>query len=92
MTFVEACVAGTPLITTTSGDHLPWIDGKVGYVVDPRTDSLGLALQDILRDEDKRRAFSEEARRIVLNEFNWEVICQTIEKHYLQALKCSYVP
>jgi len=38
--FLEACVTGTPIVTTNRGDILEWIDGKVGYVTQPTSHDL----------------------------------------------------
>ena len=82
LTFLEACACGTPIITTNNGDELEWIHDKVGYVVEYDKDQLGAAMFEILSDEGLRRGFGEEGRRLVMEEFGWDIVVRKVERVY----------
>jgi glycosyltransferase involved in cell wall biosynthesis len=82
VTFLEACACGTPVITTNKGDELDWIDEKVGYVVEYDKDQLRDAITKVLRDEELRRRFGEEGKRLVMEEFGWDKIIIEVEGIY----------
>jgi len=82
MTFLEACATGTPIITTTLGDCLEWIDSKAGFVTLPTSSDLSDAMYTLLTDDELREKFSENCRAIVRSEFSMEVIIEKWEKLY----------
>jgi len=84
ITFVESCICGLPIITTNKGDRLEWMNGKVGYVVDPDKEKLGNAILEILKDERIKEEFSKNAEKISQEEFNWEKISKELELIYLK--------
>jgi len=83
VTFLEACACGTPIITTNNGDELDWIHDKVGYVVEYDKDQLRDGIFKILSDEELRRRFGEEGKRLVREEFGWDNVIRQIEDVYL---------
>ena len=82
VTFLEACTCGTPIITTNNGDKLDWIHGKVGYVVEYDKGQLRTAIFTVLNDEELRRRFGEEGKRLVREEYGWDIIVTKVEKVY----------
>jgi glycosyltransferase involved in cell wall biosynthesis len=86
MTFLEACVAGTPLVTTTLGDELEWIDDNVGYVTKPTYYDLAGAVYNILSDDKLSEKFSANCRRLVKSEFSLERAGKRLERIYREAI------
>ena len=82
VTFLEACACGTPIITTNDGDELGWIHDKVGYVVDYSKDQLRDAMFKVLTDEELRRRFGEDGKKLVKEYFSWDEIVTELERIY----------
>lgn len=82
MTFLEACAVGTPIITTSFGDTLEWIDGKVGYVTQPTHHYLAEAIYRIISDDKLRRKFSRNCIKVVRSDFSLEKVVEKLEKVY----------
>ncbi len=82
MTFLEACAVGTPIITTSLGDTLEWIDGKVGYVTQPTPHDLAEAICRIISDDKLYRKFSKNCINIVRSNFSVEKVAKRLEKVY----------
>jgi glycosyltransferase involved in cell wall biosynthesis len=70
---LEAGSMGIPLISTPLG-ALPDIvrEGYSGHLVPHDPSSIAEAIVDILKDHERARAFGENARRLVLEKFNWD--------------------
>lgn len=85
MTFMEACLCGTPIVTTDKGDALDWIDERVGYVVEYDRVELKDAMLKILSDDRLRQEFAEWGQKIVLKHYNWSAIVKNIEELYYNA-------
>jgi len=81
MTFLESCLAGTPVITTTLGDDLAWIDGNVGYVTSPTHLDLAKAVYKVVSNEDLRQRLSTNCRNTV-KEFSLDKIVGKLEQVY----------
>ena len=84
MTFLEACITGTPIVTTTLGDRLDWIDGKVGYVTSPKKIDLANALHRLISDDTLRAEFSGNGQKLVRAEFSLEAVVDKLEKVYAE--------
>ena len=84
-TFLEACLCGTPIVTTVGGDKLDWIDNRVGYVVEPRADSIREAVLRILREKETHRRLSEEGIKMARGEFSWMNVVRKLEALYFAA-------
>lgn len=82
ITFLEACATGTPIITTTLGDELGWIDNNVGYVTSPIPTNIADAMYRILLDEDLYNKFSENCKSIVKSEFSLDKLVDRLEYIY----------
>jgi glycosyltransferase involved in cell wall biosynthesis len=87
MTFLEACTVGTPIVTTSLGDTLEWIDGNVGYVAQSTPSDLAEAVRRILSDDELRRRFSKNCIEIVKLEFSIEKVVKRLEKVYEEAVR-----
>ena len=87
LTFLEACVFGLPIVTTTNGDDLNWIDNKIGYVVHYDCNELSNAIFTILDDGFLRKNFSEEAKKLAETTFSVDVIMKTIESTYQECIE-----
>jgi glycosyltransferase involved in cell wall biosynthesis len=92
ITFLEACISGLPIVTTTSGDYLEWIDNNVGCVCSPTPAALANAIASILTDEVLRRRFSESAKSIVKTRFSLSSITNSIEAIYDNVIESKEAP
>lgn len=86
ITFLEACACGTPIITTDKGDELDWIDRRVGYVVKYDSKELKETIAKLIDDENLKRKFGEEGRRLVRERFNWQIISKKLEALYSEVI------
>lgn len=82
MTFLEACATGTPIITTTLGDTLEWINGNTGYVTSPTYYDLAKAIYTIISGDGLRRKFSRDCRETVSSKFSLEKVVERLEEVY----------
>lgn len=89
MTFLESCIAGTPIVTTTLGDRLEWMDGKVGYVTSPTKSELAEALYAIISDDKLREDFSRNCKELVRSHFSLDVVVDKLEQTYLEVLDAN---
>lgn len=81
VTFLEACATGTPIITNTIGD-LEWINGNIGYVVQPIPLNIAKAIYDIITDDELHCILSKNCRDTVRSEFSLEKIVIKLEQVY----------
>jgi glycosyltransferase involved in cell wall biosynthesis len=86
ITFLEACACGTPIVTTNKGDQLNWIDSNVGYVVKYDKDNLKDAISNILFDDNLKKKFGFNGKKLVKTKFNWQIIADHIEKVYYEVI------
>lgn len=82
VTFLEACAIGVPIVTTTLGDTLEWIDTNVGYVISPTHPDIAKAINTILSNRELHRQFSANCRNIVQTKFSIEKIVNTLTQIY----------
>jgi glycosyltransferase involved in cell wall biosynthesis len=82
VTFIESCACGLPIITTTSGDKINWIN-NVGLVTEYDKFSICQAILKILQDDNLYQEFSKNGKSIVQDELNWGKIIDRIEKVYV---------
>lgn len=84
LTFLEAMICGTPIITTNAGDRLPWIDGEIGIIADHDICSIEQAFISILsRETNTEKKYDNVSQKI--NEYSWESIVKSLEIIYLQS-------
>jgi glycosyltransferase involved in cell wall biosynthesis len=89
ITFLEACAVGTPIITTTLGDSLEWINNNVGYVTLPTYCELAQAIRRVLSDEEVVKRFSKNCRETVQSLFSLEKIVSKLEQVYKEVTHAS---
>lgn len=82
ITFLESCAYGIPIITTSNGDKLDWINNNVGYVVKYDKYLLSNAILNLISNESLKNKFGYNGKTLVRTNFNWEIITQYIEKIY----------
>jgi len=86
-TVLEAWACGTPVIITDRCGIADIVDGRAGCVVEYDKDQMRNAIIKILSDEELRRGFREEGRKLVKNEFGWEGVVLDIEKIYFSLIE-----
>lgn len=84
LSVLEAMACGVPVV----GSDIPGVNdvvkhGENGFLVLPR-DSKGLAesVLALLDDDDLRRRFGEEARKVIVDDYGWDIVLGKIEKIY----------
>jgi glycosyltransferase involved in cell wall biosynthesis len=82
MTFLESLAAGTPIVTTTKGDVLEWINDNVGYVTNPSEEELARVLYSVIINNDLRDSLSKNCKILVATEFSIEAVVEKLEKIY----------
>ena len=80
--FLEACACGTPVICSRGCGIADIIDGKTGFAVPYDKDQLRDAIIKILSDKELRRRFGERGRKLVEEQFNWDIVVEQLEKIY----------
>jgi len=84
---LEACACGTPVIVTNRCGIADVVVDKVGYVVEYDKDQLRETIIKVLSDEEMRRRFREDGRRLVGDEFGWDKVVLDVEKIYLSVIE-----
>jgi len=79
VTFLEACLAGCPIVTTSN--ELNWIHNNVGYVVESSSIALAKAISNILRDEGTRERFRNNCKSAIKN-FDISTVVSQLEDTY----------
>jgi len=82
ITFLESCVCGTPIITTTKGDKLSWINGSVGLVVNYDKNDLKDGILYILSDNKVKHNFNKNCKAIVEKHFTLTKVVDQIFDNY----------
>lgn len=85
VTFIESCACGIPIITTTQGDKISWLN-KVGYVTEYNKYSLAQAITKVLSNIDLKDEFIRNGKDLIQNKLNWEKLIERLEKLYLSVL------
>lgn len=81
ITFLEACAAGVPIITSSEGDSLPWIDGQAGIVCEYDAGSIADAIDHLLDSPAERETLAANCLKVA-EEFSWENIAKEVEGLY----------
>ena len=86
-TLLEAMSCGIPLIATdVEGSSELITDGKTGLLAPPRDpERLAEAILRLLDDEELRERISINARKHVVNNYDWAIITDKIEEAYKMA-------
>ncbi len=86
VTFLESCAIGLPIVTTTLGDTLDWIDNNVGFATPPTHFDIAKAINSILSNDELHRHFSVNCRNIVQTTFSSEQAVNTLTQVYQAAV------
>jgi glycosyltransferase involved in cell wall biosynthesis len=84
MTFLEACAMGTPIVTTTLGDTLEWINGNVGYVTSPTIADIANAVKMLISNVELANVFSRNCVSITRSKFSIETVVDKLEQVYAE--------
>jgi glycosyltransferase involved in cell wall biosynthesis len=81
---LEAFASGTCVVATRVGGITEVIeDGVTGLLVDPRNPlKLSVAMEDLLRDPERRRRLAENALRKVREKYDWQKIAAEFHRVY----------
>jgi glycosyltransferase involved in cell wall biosynthesis len=79
VTFLEACLAGCPIVTTSNA--LDWVHNNVGYVVKNSPIALAKAISNILEDDRKKEKFVSNCISTLKN-FDISAITTRLEEMY----------
>ena len=79
VTFLEACLAGCPIVTTSN--ELDWIHDNVGYVVNNSPVALAKAISKILQDERTHERFRNNCKSAIKN-FDISTVTARLEDTY----------
>lgn len=86
ITFLESMACGTPIITTTKGDQLDWIDKNVGYVVEYDKTELKKAITKIINNKKLKTKYHKKGQNLIKTKYNWETISAIVKETYLKSL------
>ena len=75
---LEAMACGKPLVLTKNNHIWDWVDGNVGLACDDDENSLKDAMKRVLFDEELSKGFSENAKHLIKDKYNWDMINKQI--------------
>lgn len=80
MAALEACASFTPVIVTKQAS-IPWLEEyQAGLTIDYNAHALVNALSRLLANDDLRKKFGENARNMVREKFDWNVVTDKLER------------
>lgn len=85
---LEAMASGKPVIAS----DLPGVNeivknGITGYLVEPKNiEQLSQRILKIIKNDELRKKFGENSRRVAISEYNWENIVEKFEELYNDAI------
>ena len=85
ITFLESCASGTPILTTTKGDKLDWIDGKVGIVTNYEETEIANAILRFVKDDALRENMISECMSLA-SSFGWNKVAMAVISLYLSSI------
>lgn len=80
ITFVEACACQIPIVTTTKGDDLGWIDGQVGFVAEFSVDGVAEGIISTLMSNLDNKFSKKEGE--IIHQYMWKNIVKVYETLY----------
>lgn len=80
---LEAMASGLPVVTTPLG--IAGIEAKKEVMVGKNSQELAQLVVDLLKNEEKRRAIGERARKLVKEKYDWQKISQKLERVWEEA-------
>jgi glycosyltransferase involved in cell wall biosynthesis len=82
VTFLEACAAGVPIVTTFVEERLDWLDGQVGVATEYDAGSFAAGIEELLGDDERRTRLGDTGRRLVDERFTWDAVVAQLEELY----------
>jgi glycosyltransferase involved in cell wall biosynthesis len=73
---LEALAAGCPVVITNQCNLPEVAEAGAGLVIEPDATQIVSAMRALLKDEDRRRAMSVNARTLAQKSFDWDVIAR----------------
>ena len=81
ITILEACMCGTPVITTNHCG-IPELVRKFGFVVESDKNQLKKAIIKVLDDNNTVKKFNARGKKLIEDNYNWDIIVDRIVKLY----------
>ncbi|MCQ2964850.1 MAG: glycosyltransferase, partial [archaeon] len=79
---LEAMACSKPIVLTKNNHIHNWVNGNVGLSCDYDVNSLKLAIEKVLFDEELSFKFGQEGLRLINEKYNWDVINNQIINIY----------
>ena len=79
---LEAMACSKPLVLTKNNHIHDWVDGNCGLACDDDKDSLRIAIEELLFDEDLSKTYSDNGKRLIKEKYNWDMINSQILEIY----------
>jgi glycosyltransferase involved in cell wall biosynthesis len=93
MILTEAMYSGLPIVAVRATGVEDIIeDGKTGFLVSEDKEEFGVAVQKIIDDEDLRKKFGEEAKKVARERYISRVCAEKMLKVYEKAIKLCCHP
>ncbi|MFI3325891.1 MAG: glycosyltransferase [Clostridia bacterium] len=87
MVLLEAMYFGLPTITTYNGGSATLMNEDNGFVIDNLDVNLwSKTIVDLLKNETRYKEISQNASKIISEEYTWDALAQKFEKIYLSRL------
>lgn len=84
MTFLEACAAGVPIVTTFVEEELGWLDDVAGVATEYDAAAFATGIETLLADDDLRATYGEGGVRLVHDRFTWDAVVARLEELYAE--------
>ena len=83
---LEAMACSKPLVLTKNNHIHDWVDGNCGLACDDDKDSLRIAIEELLFDEDLSKTYGDNGKRLIKEKYNWDMINSQILEIYEKLL------
>lgn len=84
---IEAMACGTAVVLTEKCGASEWIPAKAGRTVEASPADIAAGIIEILGDDDIRAEMATTGRELVLEQFNWGAVAESIEDIYNEVLE-----
>ncbi|TRZ52413.1 MAG: glycosyltransferase family 1 protein [Dehalococcoidia bacterium] len=91
ITLLEIMASGKPVVASDiSGINDVLTHGKNGLLVPPcNAERLAEAVLMLMNDQKLRKSLGENARQLMVEKYNWDLVAEKIEEIYLEAIEDS---
>lgn len=87
MVLLEAMYFGLPTITTYNGGSATLMNKDNGFIIDKLDANLwSQTIIDLLKNEERYTAISQNASKIISEEYTWDALVEKFEEVYEQRL------